>query len=179
MEEKVRPECEKDWPKIYVKTDEKPKTVRNLLPLLFDRYTMDSLVLYKGAETYSDKECQNIQCYKGRYRSFDDIYACCKTYFPAVTPKEVLYELLTLDIPGYTNKDFPLFIRLSYCATIKRIRVWFTNFPHVSIKEVDSFKGESVWDWKTLLEMLDLSMQYKEIYDYIKKEKLKNKTDGN
>lgn len=179
MEERVRPECEKDWPKIYVKTDVEPKTLKELLPLLFCRFVIGPITYYKGSETYKDKECKEIQCPHNRYRSFDDIYACCKTYFPTVTPKEVLYELLIMEAPKYDDKGGTFFIRLSYCSTIKRIRVWYTSLPAHEIEEAAIHSGYSFWNWEILLGMLGLSRNYAEIYDYIKKEKLKNKTDGN
>lgn len=161
------------WPKIYVKAAERPKTVKDLLPLLFKPYVLGSIgTFYRGTATFRNKECRTLQCDSGRYRSFDDIYACCKTYFPNVTPKKVMHELLVLEMPGYTGNT-PLVPRLSYCNGMERIRFWYSNAPYTPVTTVPTQQGHSFWSWEELLRLLGLSLQYSEICDYINKHKTK------
>ena len=44
--------------------------------------------------SYFDPECEVIQCTTGKMRSFDDLWAICQTYYPDISAKDVMQELL-------------------------------------------------------------------------------------
>lgn len=177
MDKSIRPQNERKWPKIYVRTDVRPKTVKDLIILLFrlrpqNAFTPLNSVIYKGSKTFSDKACRNVQCYEDRYRSFDDIYACCRTYFPNVTPKKVMHELLMVEFP-----DCPVgrtvYIKLSVCGGMQRIRVWYTHNP--LMEAIPETKYNSMWNWFELLSMLGISPNMESINAYITKHKTNKK----
>ncbi len=81
--------------KIHVKF-EKPETPREFLKQFFS-YPRGSSQMTNVA-TYKDKNCTVLQCEQDKWRSFDDVLRCVKTYFPEVDEKELVTILLTLDI---------------------------------------------------------------------------------
>lgn len=79
---------------IYLKLEEKPKTIKDLLTKLYSNLCVESM---KTIKTYSNPECTNTQCMPNRYRSLDDIVEIVNTYFPKATEKEIFLELFNLN----------------------------------------------------------------------------------
>lgn len=77
--------------KIYLKGGHKHATVSDLLAFGFSN--TDEVGMF--ARTYSDPDCLEAQCHEAR-RSFSDIFAICKTYFPEATREEVAHTLLNM-----------------------------------------------------------------------------------
>lgn len=79
--------------KIYLKTDIKFKNIVELLKFGFDYETNRGYF----ARTYSSQDYgyNNIQCREAS-RSFRDLLALCKTYFPNTTEKKLLSALIYL-----------------------------------------------------------------------------------
>lgn len=157
--------------KLYIKLNKEPKTCNELLIKFF------SFMFYKTADakpvaTYSDKECTLVQCVAGKYRSFDDIYYLCTTYFPEMTPKDVLHELLILDIK-HPETGVSYTYHLGHCLTMKRIRwiVYHCQGPRYNFL-IELQKYDSIWSWKDLFDMIGIKSQ-EELYEY-KKNHLKN-----
>lgn len=102
--------------KIYLK--QKPKNIKDLLKIFFSH---QSYGVMKGICTYQDKACSKVQCPAGRYRSFDDLYDCAKTYFPTITPKRLIHEVTTARLKQNTGKI--VVFRMFHCHTMGRIRL--------------------------------------------------------
>lgn len=94
--------------KIYLKTDKKFKSVQDLLEYGFiSRFNAHGYFVI----TYSDPECTIIQCSAYR-RSFEDLLAIAKTYFPSTTEvrlMNVLKKMLNGQLKFYR------------CSSIKKI----------------------------------------------------------
>ncbi len=106
--------------KLYLKFDKgekKPKTIQALLQKAL--CGSDRIGCYGSfaLATYYDKNCNQIQCGPGKNRSFDDILALCKTYFPSATPKKVFLNLLKIKKIYNCETYFP---RFDYCGTIQK-----------------------------------------------------------
>lgn len=65
-----------------------------------------------SVETYSDKDCKIIQCYRNKYRSIDDLYNILNTYYN-ISYEELLHYLLMTRIKINDNIKYPQFI---YCS---------------------------------------------------------------
>jgi hypothetical protein len=148
--------------KIYLKLDKKPKNVAEILQLFWGTFG--------SVETFHDKECTKIQCEKNKGRSFDDLYYCCKTYFPNVTPKKVFHELVIYNL---NNKIF----YSGTCSTIGKIKINFTEYKtlkgvwiNIYEKSISYSKYNSIWSWKELFKMLNIKndeelTKYREKYN--------------
>ena len=144
--------------KIYVQF-KKPKTVRAFLKSFF----LGGNTMYYSVITYEDKECKRQQCGPNRMRSFDDIFDCVKTYFPAVSEKRVLHELLTA---GYSNGGHPLEVALTTCSTMNKIRVvYYPGVPKCHFEH--SRMVNSRYNWKQLLGLLEIKNQ-QDLEKYVK-----------
>lgn len=77
--------------KIYIQTDKRPKTVRELLRKLYSIEIVYNKVK-RATSTYSNKECTILQCGPEKNRSFRDVYALCKTYFHNVSEKKYSWK---------------------------------------------------------------------------------------
>lgn len=99
---------------IYLKLKEKPKTIKDLLIELFNYNTGGQL---KSVETYSDKECTQIECDENKYRSIDSIIEICKTYFPRKSIKDIITEILFTKIENKHGSIY--YIYMINCDEIK------------------------------------------------------------
>jgi len=147
-------------PKIYLKTD---KEFKNINEVIYALYNHNYHFAY---ETYSNKECTDLQCSEGKLRSFDDIYYLCKTYFPDTTEKDVIYELVNLKI----NNKVCWF---AYCGGMGRIKIQFylpgrliiafgVNRIYNNISNTSS--TISGYNWKKLFKLIGInnSEEFKE-----------------
>lgn len=157
--------------KIYLKLDKQPDTIKELLLNLF------AYGIYCGMTavcTYSDEECTIVQCNEGKLRSFDDIFDIVNTYFENTNEEVVMFELLTLDF----NLPNPLYIMLSHCAGIKRIRLHYGTGKVCGGYDVFGIKTyDSKWSWDYLLGKLNINNKEeleKFVNYYIEKQKLNN-----
>jgi hypothetical protein len=148
--------------KIYLKLDKKPKNIAEILTLFWKSFG--------SVKTFHDKECTKIQCGFNKGRSFDDLYYCCKTYFPNVTPKKVFHELVIYNL---NNKIF----YPSNCSTIGKIKINFAEYKNVKHMWINIYeksicynKYNSIWSWEELFKMLNIKndeelTKYREKYN--------------
>jgi hypothetical protein len=122
--------------RIYVKFA-KPKTVKDFLKEFFSAKNVFGHPC--SVTTYSDKECKIIQCGLGRRRSLEDLFTCVKTYFPSVTLKTLMKELVSLRPRG--QKLYPY-----YCSTIHRPVIIFDTIPPARLPTgVSHTNSKSSW----------------------------------
>lgn len=142
--------------KIYIKVDKRPKNVKQLLEIFYDSNSIPRYGnVYKGLNTYFDKECTKVQCITGKYRSFDDLFYLCQTYFPIVTPRKVLFELLNIKFSSPGTK-----IQCHNCSGMRRIRIIPYNCNIQSYSNIiENYKYDSKWSWKELLSMININNQ--------------------
>lgn len=141
--------------KIYVNFD-KPKTLREFLQKFFNYDSRTGRG--QSVKTFFDKDCTQIQCFRNKNRSVQDVLDCVSTYFPTVTLKKLLHELVTLDIPGM--KFYPM-----WCGDIRRHVMCYWAYGQTSMP-VDN--GED-FSWAVILkEELGITT-IQELYTYGKK----------
>lgn len=92
----------KDLPKLYI---EEPN-LKSLKDLIKSGYDKNGI---RFVETYYDKNYKNVQCLNDKRRSFEDLLAVSKTYFPKTTQVQLMNVLKDLDILWY------------YCSHVKKI----------------------------------------------------------
>jgi hypothetical protein len=152
--------------KIYLKLDKRPKNVDEVLKLFWNKYGSN--------ETFHDKECTKQQCGSNKGRSFDDLYYCCKTYFPNVTVKKVFHEVVIYNL---NNKVFA-FMNCSGIRKIKLIaypyQLIINSFGNIYKHDCDVKKYDSIWSWKELHSMLDIKSN-NDLTNYRKKYNVKLK----
>lgn len=136
--------------KLYVKF-KKTRSVREFLLKFFVAHT-SSPTYYTGGATWYNPECTQLQCDINKWRSFDDVYYLVRTYFPTVTPKKLIHELLVL----YLNDTTKRYILMGACGGMGRIRIIYYNTPRTGY---DTNKYSSVYSWPELLAMLDIKKQ--------------------
>jgi len=143
--------------KIYIKIDKRPKNIKQLLEIFY-RANKGTSYSHYALPTYFDKECTKEQCRAGAYRSFDDVYLLCKTYFSIVSPKRVIHEMLNLKIMR-DNQRFK--IRMQYCGGMMKIRfvIVIDNYHQTYNDIINRTYGNSKWSWRELLSMLDINSQ--------------------
>lgn len=110
--------------KIYLKDGHKHATISDLLAFGFSN--TDEVGMF--ARTYSDPDCLKAQCHEAR-RSFSDIFAICKTYFPEATREEVAHTLLNMR-----------FMSCSFCGDINKLV--FRAIGHSSSCDTSNLWGE-------------------------------------
>lgn len=135
--------------KIYLKLDKKPKNVAEVLQLFWGTFG--------SIETFHDKECTKQQCRANKGRSFDDLYYCCKTYFPNVTVKKVFHEVVIYNfrgkVFGFQNCSSIRKIKLNPYTHQQLINSWGNIYNHdCNVKEYDS-----IYSWKELHSMLNIN----------------------
>lgn len=146
---------------IFIK--EEPRDLEDLIMKLYiNKYDTYA----KSDYTYMDKECSKYQCEAGRYRSFDDLLELAQTYFPEVTPAELMHTLLVTDIRDIKNNE--LYLYMGNCSTIKRVRIIYSTSEEACYQDRNCNKYDSKYSWMELLKMLGLETT-KEISDYVKK----------
>lgn len=149
--------------KIYLKLDKRPKNVADVLQLLFVRN--DSIMdISDSKKTYKDKDCKIEQCKEGKYRSMDDIYYLCKTYFPNVTVKKVMHELLM-----FKSGDKYKAIQFYTCGTMKKLRVIPMSYTTYD-ESIRCSKYDSQWSWKELFSLVGINSQ-NDLINYTNKHK--------
>lgn len=136
--------------KIYANI-EKPTDLNDLIKKLYSVKENDRA---HCRETYSNEACTSIQCYSKKYRSFDDLLICAKTYFPETTPKELFHNLLTTDIFSTDGKK--LYFHMSNCSSIRRIRCIYYYDETYCYAEYNCNKYDSQFSWEDLLEMIEI-----------------------
>lgn len=152
---------------IYVEFD-KPSTIKEFLRKFFsggDQWVRT------GVATYYDEDCYSEHCDTDRYRSFDDIYDCVKTYFPSVTRKRVMHELLLLEFQsGYKKTDVQR-LKMSTCSDIERVVTYYYMSNNIYYP-YDAEQYDSDYSWQDLLKLLGITNQ-KTLDDYVEKAKAK------
>jgi len=145
--------------KIYLKLDKKPKTVRELLKILFSSYF--STQQTHNVATYFDEQCTKTQCTSNRLRSFDDIFDIVHTYFPTVSDKTIFKYLLTLDVKSKVGTTSNLHI--GSCGGIKRIRVLYYTGTSDNCTSLDRILNQTKYDSKysmrELFNMINIKTQ--------------------
>ena len=147
------------YERLYIKNAES-NNIDIFIKLIFEAYNYSGSI-YTMKATYLDPEYKYLHCLAGKLRSFDDIYAVIKTKFPAMEAHTIFGKLLKAKI---YNKGQRLYPQLSSCSTIKRIRFIYTaggrrlieNYKDKNIIWYCEEKYKSKWDWKTLLNRLNI-----------------------
>ncbi len=144
--------------------DKNPKDVKEIITALYDNYYCASL------KTYQDSLCTKLQCESSKSRSFDDIYYLCKSYLPATTVKDVIEVLLNLKINDKV-------IYGGSCGGIKKIVISFHPMKDIKRAFINGTYDQSVsnsqhnsqWNWKELLEMIEITnnQQYNEYVKHL------------
>ncbi len=147
---------------IYVKF-KRPRSVREFLIQLYSRDSNSPLP--SCVTTYHNKECTNVQCSKN-WRSYDDIYALIHTYYPSITHKQLIHNLLvfswekTIYKGGKEEKTIHMFPHFGYCGGMSRLR-WMP-FNYASIYY---FCTTKTYSWQELFAKLNVdSMESAQIY---------------
>jgi hypothetical protein len=147
MTKKLENKFDKIDTKLYVKF-KKPRSVREFLLKFFTAHTLHQ-THYTGGATWNNQECTNLQCDTNKWRSFDDVYYLVRTYFPTITPKRLIHELLVLYLNGTTKR----YLQMGTCGGMSRIRIIYFTGPLIGY---DINKYSSVYSWPELLAMLDI-----------------------
>jgi len=147
--------------KIYTKFG-KQDTVYKFIQKLY------SDISFRGAHalpTYYDEACTIIQCMGRKLRSFDDLLDCVQTYYPHITPEYLMHILLTVNLK---NGKTPLYLYMSNCTTINRIRVYYYDKENYDNRFCSKYNSK--WSWTDLLDMLKLKTD-QDIRNYVKEYK--------
>ena len=107
--------------KLYVEEKRENKRITTFLKKLYNIQPNSYNIVF--TKTYFDESCQTQQCKKGN-RSFEDLYAVIKTYYPNCTKKHFAKQLEKL------LKESK--IRLLFCPDIQKwvlmnIGTWSTE----------------------------------------------------
>ncbi len=138
--------------KLYLEAfkDKKPKSISEILEALYP------CQYFKATQTYRERECFSNQCSANRNRSIDDIYYLCKSYFPNITIKDLMHEILT-----YTKYD--KILAFSNCSTINRITVFGYDYQQLKsawkntyITMITHNHYSSEWNQRELFELLNI-----------------------
>lgn len=81
-----------------------PNSLPDLIAKLFS-YPVGN-IFFKGAKTWSDKDCTIVQCEECKYRSFEDVLECAQTYFPDTTEEFLLKLLLSIIFESSERKYY-------------------------------------------------------------------------
>jgi hypothetical protein len=175
--------------KLYIKEllgKNKPRSLTKFLDIFF---VGEYLTGYKNADgsnrivllpsctkaTYMHEKCANINknCYNLKMRSFDDLLALAKTYYPNITAKRLFHILITKSyrtksaLPGHP--DTLRYCQLHNCSGMRRIRFTYSNSaPTMYSTACILSKYDSKFCWEELFHMLNISSQ-EQLDAYIKK----------
>jgi hypothetical protein len=147
--------------KIYTKFGLQ-STINDFIKELFSSWNGNYML---NVETYSDPDCTQIQCYKNKYRSFDDVFDCINTYYPDTPPEKVMHELLVADIKKPDEEQ--MYLHIGTCSGIQRIRMLYVKKSNRSYG-LDLNKYNSKWSWRELFDKLELKTA-EQIKEYIEK----------
>lgn len=149
---------------LYVKF-EPPATVNEFLVKFFSVLSPYDTNIMNGQPTFFDKGCTKFQCHSNRMRSFDDLYYLVSTYYPEISSKDLMHEILVADICKENGQK--LFPHLHSCSSMRRIRIiHFKNFCIIPINNVLQYNSK--YSWIELLEMLGISSNA-EVEEYANK----------
>lgn len=140
--------------KIYVKFDA-PKTPK----LFLKKFFCKSPSHLTGSTTYRDKECKKYQCSGYTNRSFEEVYLILKTYYPKITRKDVIHELVVFNKPFIDNMGVlkRRVLQPSFCETINKPVLWFSYYSlPESWRITQDSKGRQKHSWKELFEMIGI-----------------------
>lgn len=152
---------------IYVNF-EKPETIGEFL-IKFFSYSCEASYVFKSVETYKDKECIELECGKDKFRSFDALLEIINTYYPDTTPKQLMHELLVLDIRKYDKRYYPYLIfcedidNITFCYYYEKHKYYqlFSDNYDKGIKQI-----HNIYTWRELLNMLDITNE-EQLHSYI------------
>lgn len=157
---------------IYVKfaEEKKPKSIKEFLTKFFSHHNEQ---MFQNVETFHDKECTKIQCYRNKTRSFDEVLNLVQTYYKTATPKKVFKTLLDLVITDDEGRNYYLYMMT--CSGISRINLLYyrnrsanaqTSYVHICSNP----KYNSIYDWKELFTMIGINSN-ESLTKYINSEK--------
>lgn len=90
-----------ELPKIYLKEP----NLTDLKSLINNGYSANGYFV----RTFNDETCISVQCRGGARRSFEDLLAISKTYFPKTTEVDLMKVLKQINIKFY------------FCSSVKKI----------------------------------------------------------
>lgn len=83
---------------------------------------LKKFILNKGYNTYFNKECTEIQCEKGRYRSITELNMMLKSRFKLTTLEGTLKLLKKI-------MDNDKCVKMVYCTTVKKVVMMYDKTP--------------------------------------------------
>lgn len=116
-------------------------------------------------ETYFDKECTRLQCSAQRLRSFEDLFELLTTYYTDLTKKDVI-EILSSTVLK-SNVNVPLYLHISNCSTISRIRVFYYEDINSCALDFNCSKYNSEFSWADLFKLINVNSR-EEYREYLK-----------
>lgn len=142
---------------IYFQTTTAFNNVHELLDSFYqygDDQEDDGNYSLQAVTTYDDPECSIEQCDDYRTRSFDDMEVLINTYFPELTTKEIVHELVTFrKVVGSHTYSF----RWGHCSDIRLITLWYhrneKNFEYHEEFE-DCYQYDSKYSWEGLMDLI-------------------------
>lgn len=102
----------------------------NLDDFIMNFFSKKGCECYKSCNTYYDKECKELQCENGKYRSFDEFLICVNTYFPEVTYLELFDKLLTINFVK-ENKRYIFY--MVNCTDIDKSTILFYDLFYLNL----------------------------------------------
>lgn len=125
--------------KIYTKFGKQP-TIMKFLELFFDYPLWEERLL--SCETYFDKECTEIQCERGKYRSIEELLMCVRTYYTNVSFETLMRNLCNLKI---TKNGISYYFRPFACEDIKKTTVCMKSARQSHYFDLSNEKQESFY----------------------------------
>jgi hypothetical protein len=151
--------------KIYTKFGKQP-TIMKFLELFFDYKLWGERLL--SCETYFDKECTEVQCERGKYRSIEELLMCIRTYYTNVSFETLMRNLCNLKI---TREGKNYYFRPYECHDIKKTTVSVMTYRQTFYGDISNEKQGSFYSCSDCFKMGGLHNQI----DYTNNmEKLKN-----
>lgn len=120
-------------------------------------------------ETYFDKECTRLQCSEQKLRSFEDLFELFTTYYPDLTKKDLIEILSSVVLKSNTN--VPLYLHISNCSTISRIRVFYYKDINICALDFNCSKYNSEFSWVDLFKLINVNSreEYKKYLENLEK----------
>lgn len=148
---------------IYLKLEQKPKTLEELFTQLFSYYNASQL---KSCETFEDESCNLSECDANKYRSIDDVLDIAQTYFPDLSEQHVIRSLLTTILEYRGDLYYPYLIA---CSKISRPTICFNEgeYPRVNIRydfDSENLKQSRFKNWKEVCAIAGIN-SIKELQD--------------
>ena len=121
-------------------------------PKGYNRKSLIRLFINEKPATYSDPECENIQCEAGRYRSVTEILEIVKVHFPKTTLEDILK--IIRDLIQEDNQ-----IALIWCTQVKKVVLKYTTNQHkefVTRYSVDRYNNKTGVDGYSINDYLQI-----------------------